>query len=374
MQTTPSSVIDLRHGLSTVGFITIVLASALAGCDSNAPDSAMPGEALFAEPHPDGNTFACATCHALEEPASDGLTRPGHELGTAASRPTFKNGQLTELRDAVNVCRTEWMAAVPFEETDERWLALNAFLEDQAPPTADPIVIEVVEPVDDFSDGDPMNGREIFNRTCVVCHGTDGTGTQRAPKITGRDLPTDLIAGRVRLSGRPDSAVYDGLAGGRMPFWGADRLSDAELVDLATYVNVSADGAVDPVAPEPVVDPNLRTCDSTSPRIGETAILDGFSHDVAGTATIVDDCTIEIEDFVFDGGGINIQIYGALGGEFDPAPAGSGFSMSGNLLGQAFDGETLTVQLPADRTLDDIDSISVWCVPVGADFGSGDFR
>ena len=29
-------------------------------------------------------------------------------------------------------------------------------------------------------------------------------------------------------SGAIDSSVYEGLTGGRMPFWAADRLSDAE--------------------------------------------------------------------------------------------------------------------------------------------------
>jgi len=36
--------------------------------------------------------------------------------------------------------------------------------------------------------------------------------------------------------------------------------------------------------------------------------------------------------------------------------------------------EVLTVQLPEGLTLDDLDGLSVWCVPAGADFGLGTFR
>ena len=40
------------------------------------------------------------TCHALEEPADD-FRRPGHPIGNAANRPSYKNGQLTDIIDAI---------------------------------------------------------------------------------------------------------------------------------------------------------------------------------------------------------------------------------------------------------------------------------
>ena len=69
------------------------------------------GQALYEQPQEDGNSFACATCHALEEPASDGLRRPGHPIGNATRRPSYKNGQVDEMRLAVNSCLEEWMGA-----------------------------------------------------------------------------------------------------------------------------------------------------------------------------------------------------------------------------------------------------------------------
>jgi hypothetical protein len=40
---------------------------------------------------------------------------------------------------------------------------------------------------------------------------------------------------------------------------------------------------------------------------------------------------------------------------------------------QPYQGETIEAKLPADKTLDDLDAISIWCVDFAVDFGSGEF-
>jgi len=40
------------------------------------------------------------------------------------------------------------------------------------------------------------------------------------------------------------------------------------------------------------------------------------STGVSGIATILDDCTIQINGFDFDGSGINVQLYGGLAGDY----------------------------------------------------------
>jgi hypothetical protein len=42
------------------------------------------------------------------------------------------------------------------------------------------------------------------------------------------------------------------------------------------------------------------------------AVFNTKFHGVKGTATIVDDCTIEITDFQYDGQGIVVDFYGGL--------------------------------------------------------------
>jgi hypothetical protein len=110
-------------------------------------------------------------------------------------------------------------------------------------------------------------------------------------------------------------------------------------------------------------------CPSTHPRVGWTAELTEQAHNGGGTAEIIDDCTVRITNFTYDGQGLEARIYGATGGDY-----ANGYAMSDDLVRpQSYDGETLIARLPDDRTLDDLDGISVWCVPAGADFGSGEF-
>lgn len=342
----------------------------LVGCgDSRGGTPVGPsGETLYLEPHSDGNTFACASCHALQEPASDGIRRPGHAIGDAANRPSYKNGQLPELVDAVNSCRVEWMAATAWNEDDPRWTTLSEYLSDQAGEAqAPPLVYAVMQPPADLDGGDEMDGQALFNESCVVCHGIDAVGTERGPVLRGPLLDGSTIARRVRTSGAIDSGVYEGLTGGRMPFWAADRLSDDELRDLVAFV-LSNDGGGGGGGPMD----GLRDCDATHPKIGQIATLSTIAHQVSGTAVIVDDCTIRVDDFVFDGAGVDVRFYSGLGGNYI-----GGFSMSEQDLRrpEGYDGsETLYAQLPEGRTLDELDGISVWCVPVAASFGDGLFQ
>jgi hypothetical protein len=48
---------------------------------------------------------------------------------------------------------------------------------------------------------------------------------------------------RVRTGGPRDSPVYEGLSGSLMPFWAAERLTDAELLDAVAFVTAGAEGA-----------------------------------------------------------------------------------------------------------------------------------
>jgi hypothetical protein len=85
---------------------------------------------------------------------------------------------------------------------------------------------------------------------------------------------------------------------------------------------------------------------------------------------MVDDCTIRIDGFGFDGNGVNVQLYGATGGAY-----ASGFSLSDNLVNfpTGYANETVWLTLPTGQTLGDVDGLSVWCVPVGVSFGDGLF-
>jgi hypothetical protein len=180
------------------------------------------------------------------------------------------------------------------------------------------------------------------------------------------------VAQRVRTSGRTDSPIYPGLTGGIMPFWAGDRLSDDELRDLVAYLEIVDDTTTDTGTDTGGTDTGTTTgsdCPMTSARIGWTADLQNFFHDVGGTAEIVDDCTVVISNFTYDGTGIDVRIYGGAGGDYD-----NGFAMTEDLLKDGgYNGTTLVATLPEGEDMDALDGISVWCVDVGVDFGSGVF-
>jgi mono/diheme cytochrome c family protein len=261
------------------------------------------------------------------------------------------------------------MAASELSIDDSRWVALRDFLESTAgdmPAAA--IRYEIVSPPNELDGGDTTAGRDTFNQTCVVCHGVDATGTERGPALRGQTLNDALVARRVRTSGPGDSAVYPGLTNGIMPFWAADRLSDDELLDVTAFVLTNDGGGTGGSGGSGP--PDLRECDSTHAKVGQVAVLSTLAHSVSGTAEIIDDCTIRVDDFVYDGGGIDVRFYSGLGGNYV-----DGFPMSEDLLRPGgYNGETVYAQLPDTRTLDELDGISVWCVDVATSFGDGIFQ
>ena len=340
------------------------------------------GRAVFMEPQPNGNSLSCGLCHAIDESIPGQFDRPGHAVGDAMRRASYKNGLLPNFVDAVNTCLETWLTVPQGElwtEDTPEFIALQEFLanEDTGSGEAPLLSFSKAEPLrfesNEDATGDPEAGREHFNGSCAICHGQDAVGTQRAPQLAGLysfDGAADFVSRKVRLSGPLGDDIYPGLeVFGVMPFWGPDRISDEDLNDVVAFVvNSEAPDLANP-EPEPTSPPVAEGCPSTHPRIGQTAEFTTRSHRVAGTATIVDDCTIRIDNFSFDGGGINIRVW-AGNGDF----IATGFSLSENLFGQVFENDTLTVTLPEGTTFDDVDRLSIWCVPVRISFGDGIFR
>ena len=111
-------------------------------------------------------------------------------------------------------------------------------------------------------------------------------------------------------------------------------------------------------------------CAYTHQSIGYVADLSTVAYEVSGQAVIIDDCTIEINNFNYIGGGLpDVRIYGGINGNYS-----DGFSIGGNIYGIVYNDASLTLTLPSGKTLDDMNGISVWCVEAGANFGDGMFH
>jgi len=105
------------------------------------------------------------------------------------------------------------------------------------------------------------------------------------------------------------------------------------------------------------------------PDVGWTAELENFSHGVGGTAVILDERTIELRDFTFDGGGVDARLFLVV----DGADFNEDIELSDNLVGTAFTGETFTVTIPDGVSFEDWNLITLWCIPFSTAFGAGVF-
>jgi hypothetical protein len=122
-------------------------------------------------------------------------------------------------------------------------------------------------------------------------------------------------------------------------------------------------GSVDTLAPA------ITDCAAEHALVGAVTTLETRFHNVAGIVTVVDDCTVEISDFTFDGQGISVHAVLARDPDFDSFDI-----ISEDLRPDGpYDTETLTLPLREGMTLDGVTHFSIWCVPAAASFGDGEF-
>lgn len=112
---------------------------------------------------------------------------------------------------------------------------------------------------------------------------------------------------------------------------------------------------------------DISVCGKSHPMVGYSGDFNTFSHNVAGRATIVDDCTIQVSSFSYDGGGPDVYFYGAINHAYESQDA---FIIGSQINGQEYNNAEITLRLPSGMTLDDLNTMSVWCVDFNVDFGS----
>lgn len=84
--------------------------------------------------------------------------------------------------------------------------------------------------------GDAANGEELYNGTCVACHGEDGKGAfDGIPDLTGKEgrlaKPDDILFNHMR-----DGFQSEGSFMAMPPKGGNPDFSDQDLVDLLAYL------------------------------------------------------------------------------------------------------------------------------------------
>jgi mono/diheme cytochrome c family protein len=340
--------------------------------------SVLRGMAVYQESDRPQNRFAtpfsCATCHEVIPDAEAPVLRSGHTLYDALRRPTFKDGHFTKFIDAANVCRLDWMATTTFQETEQSYQDLVGYLEMVSPLEARPAVDYEIDclprtgPVEDQADG--LAGCKLFNRSCAVCHGQGGVGSDLGVSLVDLFVPTlddpDYLRKRIRTSG-PSTAdrpgvVYPCLMGqATMPFWTRDKLTDAEVEDLAAFIKLAREAAA-------AGDPTFDCSEAAPPPQGKPlrrGTLRTLQHGVSGLVEELDTRQIRISQFNFDSGGALVKVWLYKEGEI-----GGGAAIGPDLRrATPYVDETVLVDIPAAITPDLYDSVLVGCELFAVDFG-----
>ncbi|HUB06506.1 MAG TPA: YceI family protein [Myxococcales bacterium] len=182
-----------------------------------------------------GNVMTCGSCHATDDEVAsgivtrEGIVKPVPSLFDASRRPQFWQGLTHDVVQASEFCVKNFMLN-PDGLTREHQAQLRAYLDKDSPDDAAPatdfaaILLTRRTGLSNPVQGDRKRGAKLLARYCESCH---AVGSARPPLTPGLYEP-DYLVRRVRwLRGKDDH---------QMPLFSLDRLPDAELRDIVTYL------------------------------------------------------------------------------------------------------------------------------------------
>lgn len=136
------------------------------------------------------------------------------------------------LADRINECFERSMNGKPLPPDSVKLTAIVAYitwLSQNMPPGVEvpwrgiPRLISTHQP-------DPLNGKKVYEKKCVFCHGSDGQGTMAAPPVWG-PRSYNIGAGMARVS------VAASFIKANMPRGWGWTVTDDEAIDAAAYLN-----------------------------------------------------------------------------------------------------------------------------------------
>jgi hypothetical protein len=121
------------------------------------------------------------------------------------------------------------------------------------------------------------------------------------------------------------------------------------------------------------VNPMAAQAQVDGPRLGWKTDLSELQHDVSGWVEIVDDRTLRLHDFTYDG--LAPRVYVTLAAEDTNDAFRQGIYLEPVFaVGRAYDNEMVEVTLPSDvASWAGFHAVSIWCDEFSVNFGSGVF-
>jgi thiosulfate dehydrogenase len=177
-----------------------------------------------------GNALNCTNCHL------DGGLNPNTAsfVGLSALYPQYREraGREMNLADRINECFERGMNGKPLPPDSVKLTGIVAYIEwlSQNVPPGSAVPWRGIPRLTSTHQPDPLNGKKVFEKKCVFCHGSDGQGTMAGPPVWGA-RSYNIGAEMARTS------VAASFIKANMPrSWGW-TVTDDEALDVAAYIN-----------------------------------------------------------------------------------------------------------------------------------------
>jgi thiosulfate dehydrogenase len=177
------------------------------------------------------SSLRCTSCHQ-----NDGTKATSAPLtGSHARFPRYlaRSAAVVSLADRVNYCMTRSLAgnALPHESREMTdILAYLAFISRDIPVGHRGKAADGLLAMKDTLVGDTTRGRELFAKTCTVCHGPDGAGIAPFPALWG-PRSYSIGASMARQERAASFILHN------MPQSSPGSLSAQQAFDVAAFVN-----------------------------------------------------------------------------------------------------------------------------------------
>jgi thiosulfate dehydrogenase len=177
-----------------------------------------------------GNALNCTNCHL------DAGLNPNAAsfVGISGLYPEYRAraGRQMSLADRINECFERSMNGKALPPDSSKLAAVVAYIDwlSQNVPRGSAVPWRGIPRITSTRPPDPINGKNVFAKKCVFCHGSDGQGTMAGPPVWG---PRSYnIATEMARVGVAASFIKANMPRG----WGWS-MTDDEAFDVAAYVN-----------------------------------------------------------------------------------------------------------------------------------------
>lgn len=196
------------------------------------------------------NFFSCATCHEAEPGSAAPLVLPGAPLAGVTKRASFWGGHEIELLGAINECLFYFMLKdEPWTADEEDAQLVYAYLDSlpEEGPAAVPFTIPKTSEAP--PQGDAGRGRALYDAACARCHGAPHTGAAPLDEELVPVLPEGPLDDHPLGEYTPEERILVFVekirhgaflgAGGNMPLFSMEKLSNQDVGDILTFLGVT---------------------------------------------------------------------------------------------------------------------------------------